>query len=137
MPDHKKKNEDSGDPMRELLGEPIYTYGDGQVVEDGALVPFVTNSGDTGHRVTRNALETIRRHYKEQGRSEGGYSEPEFARFVFSELMPLVPDAIKVYDRGGILKTTYEFKVTNREEGVLWYMPNENGGLTIMKPEDY
>lgn len=61
-------------------------------------------------------------------------------RFYLAELLPLLPEAIRVWRDnvgGGILKTTYDFQVTRQDRNVLWYVPNEVGGVTMMKPEDY
>ena len=47
---------------------------------------------------------------------------------------------MRVYEKnigGGILKTDFDFRVTNASDDVLWYIPNEIGGITMMKPEDY
>lgn len=56
-----------------------------------------------------------------------------------AELLPLVPEAICVWRDnvgGGILKTDYDFRVTKQDRDVLWYVPNEIGGVTVMRPED-
>lgn len=56
------------------------------------------------------------------------------------ELLLLIPEAVRVWEKnigGGILKTTYDFQVTKQDRDVLWYVPNEVGGVTMMKPEDY
>lgn len=61
-------------------------------------------------------------------------------RFYLNELLPLVPEAIRVYEKnigGGILKTDFHFRVTQASDDVLWYIPNEIGGVTMMKLEDY
>jgi hypothetical protein len=51
----------------------------------------------------------------------------------------LVKEAVKEYENGGILKTNYDFKAKKDPPPgeTLWYVPNENSGMTIMKPEDY
>lgn len=116
----------------------VFSYTDGQAIEDGVLVPFLTPTGrDTHHRITSNAFVELNEHYRP---AYPQYSEADFMRFYFTELLPLVPEAIRIYEKnigGGILKTNYDFKVTDRSGDVLWYIPNEIGGITMMKPEDY
>ncbi len=108
-----------------------------QAIEDGVLVPFVAGRRDTGHRITRTAWEELKEHYRSRGYS--GYSDRQFHDFFFAELLPLAPFASREYQRGGILKSDYDFRVSNKppEAETLWYLPNENAGITIMKPEDY
>jgi hypothetical protein len=127
--------ESKNDPMREYFGDPIFTYTDNQAVEDSVLVPFVTKRGDTGHRITRTAWDALREYYRE--RAEGRYADPEFARFLLSEMLPLIPEAVRTYKEGGILKTTYDFQVTKNRGRVFWFIPNEQNGVTLMRPEDY
>ena len=124
------------DVLNELFGEAISSYTDEQAVGDGTLVPFVAGGKDTGHRITSNAYEELKRYYL--GRGYENYKEAELYRFFFAELLPLVPAARLKYRQGGILTTNYDFRVSHRKhERVLWYIPNERGGITIMKPEDY
>ena len=52
-------------------------------------------------------------------------------------MIPLVPFAKREYERGGVFKTTYDFKVVQTDRDVLWYLPNEIGGVTMMLPSDY
>jgi hypothetical protein len=127
----------SDEKKDDFWGEPIYSYGDSQAVDDGVLIPFVTNSGDTGHGITRNAFEELKDHYRQKGCAE--YSELDFARFLFSELFPLVPFAVKEYHAGGIPRSDYDFRVnkTTPEGQTPWFLPNERNGITIMKQEDY
>ncbi|MEW5981729.1 MAG: hypothetical protein AB1806_05090, partial [Acidobacteriota bacterium] len=66
--------------------------------------------------------------------------DQQFGEFFFHELLALVPEALHVYEHnvgGGILKTDYDFRVTRKREDVLWYIPNERHGVTIMLPSDY
>jgi hypothetical protein len=126
------------DPLRELFGEPIYSYTDDQAVKDGVLVPFITDGGDTGHRITRNAYEELTQHYRAKGHAH--YEESQFYRFFFHELLPLVPLALREYEEGRILTTDFDFRVRKYSPGEshqLWYLPNERNGVTMMKPEDY
>ena len=60
-------------------------------------------------------------------------------RFFLAEILPLEPFAKKTYERGGIMKLSYKFEVIERETSgpVLWLMPNELNGLTLMRPSDY
>jgi hypothetical protein len=129
-----EKNSD--DLLNELFGEAISSYTDEQAVEDGTLVPFVAGGKDTGHRITGNAYGELKRYYS--GRGHESYGDAEFYRFFFAELLPLVPAARLKYRQGGILTTNYDFSASHgKHERVLWYIPNEKGGITIMKPEDY
>lgn len=127
-------DDDLEERLRETFGETIFSYTDEQAVDDGMLVPFCTSRGDTGHRITRNAYATLREHHRN---GYPAYSDAEFLRFFFAELLPLIPTARTVYGRRGILKTTYDFRVVEQQDQVLWYLPNENDGVTIMLPEDY
>jgi hypothetical protein len=129
-----EKNSDN--LLKELFGEVVSSYTDEQAVEDGTLVPFVARGKDTGHRITSNAYRELKGYYL--GHGYEGYGEAEFYRFFFAELLPLVPAARLKYRQGEILTTNYDFRVSHRKhERVLWYIPNERGGITIMKPEDY
>ena len=65
--------------LREVFGEPIYEYTDGQAVADGILMPFIVKQKDTGHRITRNALAALKDHYSERGYRN--YSDGQFYRF--------------------------------------------------------
>ena len=124
------------DPFKDA--EVVFRYTDDQAVADGVLKRFETPQGhDTRHRITGNAYEELTRHH---ARAYADYGEPEFMRFFLAELLPLVPEAVRVYRDnigGGILKTDYDFRVTTRRQDVLWHLPNEIGGVTVMKPEDY
>jgi hypothetical protein len=131
-------DEETKSPIRnaDVLLHPYRSCTDEQAVEDSVLVPFVAKGKDTGHRITRNAYEELKRYHLDRGCQT--YEEAEFCRFFLTELLPLVPAARLRYRQGGILTTNYDFRVSDRKhERVLWYLPNEKGGITIMKPEDY
>jgi hypothetical protein len=113
----------------------VFSYTDSQAIEDGVLIPFLAPSGDTKHRVTRNAWEELIQHYRKKGYQD--YDDAQFYRFFFAEMLPLAPFAKREYEKGGILKTDYDFHVVKKGDKVLWYLPNEVGGVTMMKPEDY
>ena len=121
--------------LEHLFAKPISTYTDEQAVHDGVLIPFITRERDTGHRITSAAWEDLTAYHRNHGYPE--YQDEQFYRFFFAELLPLVPAAREGWDHGGILKTDYTFNTKARTEGLLWYVPNERGGITIMKPEDY
>lgn len=130
-------NENSDDLLKQLFGEVIFEYTDAQAIEDGVLIPYVVNGRDTRHRITSNAYETLRRHYAP---SYPEYKEADFYRFFFNDLLPLVPEAFKQWNRGEVLTTNYDFRVERydtEKDDQLWHMPNEVGGVTTMKPEDY
>lgn len=117
----------------------IHSYGDREAVEDGTLIPLYAARRDTGHRVTRNAFEELKSYYKENGHAPTQTNE-DFARFLLNELLPLTREAERIYRHnigGGILKTTYDFRVTQDSANVMWIVPNENSGVTLMRPEDY
>ena len=123
------------DVLKEIFGEPIYSYTDADAIADGVLIPLIREKRDTGHRITRTAFDTLSEYYLNHGYSS--YREPDFYRFFFAELLPLVTAARSEYRRGGILMTNYDFKVIRQGDDVLWYLPNENDGLTMMLPTDY
>lgn len=117
-----------------VFGDVIFRYTDADAVQDGVLVQLQTPAGaDTGHRITRNALEELKRYHRDKAEE----SEDSFLRYVLLELLPIAGTAAKLYEAGGVLKTGYDFSNVGRGQGVLWYLPNEVGGITIMKPEDY
>jgi hypothetical protein len=126
------QDDDDQDTLKDIFGEPIYSYTDRQAVEDGALVPLLTPEGiDTLHRVTATAFGELRRYH---GREQE--SKDATAIYVLRELLPLVEVAYRT-DRQHreFLKTDYRFRVSRN--GGLWYVPNEVGGITILRPEDY
>lgn len=126
------------DSVRELFGEPIFEYTDEQAVADGVLIPFVVGNRDTRHRITGNAFRTLKEYYSARGYAR--YRDEQFGEFFLRELLPLVPEALHVYQHnvgGGVLKTDYDFSVTKKRDDVLWYIPNERNGVTIMLPGDY
>lgn len=127
MVDDKKKEKEECD------WEIISTYDDEQAIEDGVLLPLRAGGKDTGHRITRNAYETLRREYENEG-WDGSY----LRQFVLNETLPLTPYAKHRWNTGGLFKTDYRFRSKRDSEGaVLWYVPNELGGITVMLPEDY
>lgn len=87
----------------------------------------------TPHRVTNSLLEAIKRKYN--------YEDNEAYQFILNEMLILVPYAIKTYNAGGIFKTNFKFKVGNFKHSehseIIWFIPNENNGVTVMRPEDY
>ena len=121
--------------LEDLFGGEIYRYTDDQAIDDGILVPFKVESKDTRHRITRNALDTLASYYRNHGYA--AYQERDFTRFFFAELLPLIPHAHETYCAGSILETNYDFSTSTRDDQVLWYVPNELGGVTMMLPEDY
>lgn len=125
--------------LEKLFGPVVYSYPDSQAIEDGVLIPFVANNRDTRHRMTNNAFHELKQHYKER-RAYNDYADTDFYRFFFNEFIVLVPYAVREYQRGGILETDFDFKVGRfsvTKSDRLWYLPNEVGGVTMMKPEDY
>jgi hypothetical protein len=102
------------DRLRALFGDNIYEYPDSQAIEDGILIPYITKNRDTGHRITTNAFTTLQEHHRANGYAD--YTDAQFYRFFFAELLPLVPEAHREYNRRGILKTDYDFQVTKATE---------------------
>ena len=130
----EEKNSD--DLLNELFGEVISSYTDEQAIENGTLVPFVARGKDACHRITGSACGELKKYYF--GHGYESYGDAEFYRFFFAELLSLVSAARLKYRQGGILTTNYDFSVSHgKHERLLWYIPNEKGGITIMKPEDY
>ena len=118
-----------------LFGDLIFAYTDDQAIEDGVLIPLRFNRRDTRHRVTRNAYEALKTYHRDDYDRLG--SDHNFRRYLLGELLPLVSCAAQRWCERSILKTDYDFRVTNEADRVLWYVPNEVGGITMMKPEDY
>lgn len=130
-------DENSDDLLKQLFGEVIFEYTDAQAIEDGILIPYVANGKDTRHRITSNAYESLKQHYAPQYPE---YKETDFYRFFFCELLPLVPEAFRQWNHGEVLTTNYSFRVEKHDpqkNEQLWHLPNEVGGVTTMKPEDY
>lgn len=130
------ENEKTTDVIKELFGETIYTYTDEQAVDDGYLVKQNINGKDiTGHRITRSAYEELKAHYASQYLE---YDDAQFISFFSNEAFVLASYAVKKWADGGILKTDFNFRVGEYDHSkILWYVPNELGGVTVMKPEDY
>lgn len=121
--------------LKGLFGEVVFRYGDAEAIEDGVLIPFVVGKRDTLHRITSNAFNELSDYHRLRSYRE--YEAQDFYRFYFLELLPLVPEAHRVWDNRSILRTTYDFEVTQRDSEILWYVPNEIGGITMMLPTDY
>ena len=131
MPDDSSLN----DFRKKFYGEPIFSYADQDAVADGILIPFVVGKKDTLHRITSNAFNELSEYHRQHNYPD--YETEDFYRFFFSELLPLIPEAHRVYDQGSSLKTTYDFEVTEKDSEILWYLPNEVNGITMMLPSDY
>jgi hypothetical protein len=125
----------TNNPLEDLFGPTISQYTDDHAVEDGTLVPFIERGKDTLHRVTRTAWEEMIAYHRTHNYPE--YSDAELYRFFYAELQPLVSAAHHGWNHADILKTDYTFDTRQSKDGVLWYVPNERGGITIMLPEDY
>ncbi len=122
--------------MSEYFGDVIDSYGDDEAVDDGVLVALMSPRGDTRHRITSNAWHSLVEHYRQKGYED--YSDEEFKRFFLAELLPLASFAVQAWKEGELLKTNYDFSVIHTKQSeTLWFIPNEIGGVTIMKPEDY
>ena len=104
----------------------IFKYTALDALNDGVFARL----GKSNHLITNNLLVAMqKKHSKELG---------ECLEFVLCEVLPLVAYAFKADQQNEIFKTNYMFKVGNfKHSEVIWMMPNELGGLTLMKPEDY
>ena len=123
------------DKLEKFWGEPVYSYTDQDAVNDGVLVPFIAGKRDTLHQITSNAFNELSVYHRNN--MYPNYDDAEFYRFFFYELLPLVGEARRVYGKGDILKTTFDFlMVKDASEEILWYVPNEVGGITMMLPSD-
>ena len=104
----------------------ISTYTVDQAVSDG----FIHKLGNSKHRVTDNLFCTLQK----ENNSDIGQT----LNHILCELIPIQDLGFKMYNAGDIMKNNYKFKVGNfKPSKVIWYIPNELGGLTVMKPEDY
>jgi len=104
----------------DFFGEPIYTYTDQQALEDGVLVAIAGPS--RVNRVTRPAFD-----YFTQPMGTSPVTGP------ITNITPLM-DAIRAVLQSG-LKDGWRTAVY--QDKVLWLVPNEVGGHTLMFPEDY
>jgi len=105
----------------------IYSYTDQQAINDGVLIPL-----SDLNRLTNQAYIDLNKKYPNYSTNK------EFLDFINFELNILLPYAVKKYNQGGILKTDFNFKVGEfKHTQILWFLPNENKGITIMKPSDY
>ena len=108
----------------EFWGPPIFEYTDKQAVDDGVLVDI------SGLGLTLNGKSINRMTGTLHGELEP-FVKAEAARFDGNENAALA----------SILRTKLEMRTG--DEGMyvvppgLWVMPNEVGGYTFMKPEDY
>ncbi len=110
--------------LTELYGDPIYVYSDEQAVEDGVLVavnglfPAIWKL----NRVTRAVWDAY--------------------------TAPIGPSDLRITDVTVITRTlraTWEdadvvdgWRIGMTSDGrVVWFVPNETGGMTAMFPEDY
>src|SRR5262245_58290476 len=116
--------------LEDLFGKPLYVYTDDMAVRDGILIPFVDRDRDTGHRTTSNAWQELTTYHRAHEYPD--YEDTYFYRFFFAELQPLIAKAHHDWNHHDILKTDYTFNTKQTEEGILWYVPNERGGITIM-----
>lgn len=126
----------SDDPD-DLFGPIIFRYTDADAIDDGVLIPFYTRRADTGHRITSNAFHELNEHHRP---AYPTHEEGDFLRFYFAELLALIPAALEADRRGSYLTTNFDFQIQQYAAGrrdQLWYVPNEVGGVTMMKPEDY
>lgn len=114
--------------MSEIFTEKdiISKYTVDQAVSDG----FIHKLGNSNHRVTDNLFCALQK--------ENKTDISQTLNHILCELLPIAALGFKMYESGGIMKTNFKFKVGNYNHSkTIWYIPNELGGLTVMKPEDY
>jgi len=105
----------------------IFSYTDEQAISDGTIHRLGI---DTPHRVTNNLFVAI------QKKNESSIEDT--LNLILNEVLILLPYAEKTFNEGGILKTDFRFKVGNfKHSEIIWFIVNENRGITVMKPEDY
>jgi hypothetical protein len=122
--------------LHKLFGEVVWPYRDNQGTADGVLLPLVDAGKDTGHRMTTSAWRALKEHLQEKG--YGDYSDVQIYRFFLAEVLEIAREATRAYKRGNVLKTNLDFRVVNAAgEDVLWYVPNECKGITVMTPDDH
>src|SRR5207247_1340483 len=97
--------------LRELFRKPALEFTDAQAIETGVLVPFVVSEKDSLHRMTTRAWQKLTEYHRR--RDKAAYSNMQFYQYFLSSLLPLVAAAVQVSGRGEILKTDYEFRVTD------------------------
>ena len=106
--------------------EVIFSYSALDAISDGTFARL----GKSNHLVTNNLLVAMQKKHSME--------LDQALSFILNETLCLVAYAFKAYEQGGILKTNYKFKVGNfKHSEIIWMIPNELGGLTLMKPEDY
>lgn len=99
------------------FGEPIYSYTAEQAIKDGVLYhPYPTR--------WPWLLVTQSVHTDCKGQKGRTYDQC---------LVPLINDCILAV-RG---KSDFPVILEHTVAGTVWIMPNEKGGMTVMKPEDY
>ena len=106
------------------FGEPIHSYTADQAIEDGVLHhPYPDR--------WPNLLITNSIHA--DCKNDTGRLDSWFARTYDQALVPLLMDAIMAV-KG---KKNFPVVLKGTVAGTVWIMPNEKGGMTVMKPEDY
>lgn len=116
--------------------EVISVYSDDDALDDGVLIRLPTNTSNSPHRIAVGAFAELSDYHRRRGYER--YADEDFKRFYFNELMPLTGYAQKRWAEEKILKTNYDFRVGDwKGSRVIWYIPNEVGGITMMRPADY
>jgi hypothetical protein len=125
-------NSDFGDNV-------VFRYTDQQAVDDGVLVAVAPKD-----RVSRAAWEYLASNSPDQDRE---VRDKHATAFVLGLIANRGKDARRVYEQntdGGIYQVWIHidgagiYAFANQGQGKrMWLMPNEQGGLTLMFPEDY
>ena len=104
----------------------IFKYTAQDALNDGVFARL----GKSNHLVTSNLLNALQKKHSME--------LDQALSFILNETLCLVAYAFKADQQNEIFKTNYMFKVGNfKHSEIIWMMPNELGGLTLMKPEDY
>ena len=131
----------------------IYSYTEEEAQEDGFLIQLFSGN----NLITNAAFQELKEYYKKQyseysriyresdaqclrtyNKQYSEYSNFDFLSFFHNEILILEPFAKKEYAKGGILSTNFKFKVGKfKHSQILWFIPNEKGGITVMLPGDY
>lgn len=116
-----------------MVGDQIFTEADiifKYTAQDALNDGIFAKLGKSNHLVTSNLLHALQKKHSME--------LDQALSFILNETLCLVAYAFKADQQGEIFKTNYMFKVGNfKHSEIIWMMPNELGGLTLMKPEDY
>lgn len=105
-------------PIDDIFGEPISIYTDQQALDDGVLVTINDQGG-----VNRVTCAVFDHFVKPIG-------DPALKEFNLSPLLQAIRAMRQITPDDG-------WRTGEHDGKILWLIPNEVGGLTLMFPEDY